>query len=127
MGIDDHVSSLDWIWFKDFCVRQIALPWTGRVSEVVLLDITLHSGEAFSGFTYSPWFLDIPRKDVVFATNSSTIDKGEYWKLEATLRDLNEVIEKYGSVVDVKLFIAGCTDRVGDSSKSLRGRSKCHG
>ena len=42
------------------------------------------------------------------------IGESEEWKLESTLDDLQEVLRKYGSVVPVKLYIAGCTDTVGD-------------
>jgi outer membrane protein OmpA-like peptidoglycan-associated protein len=38
----------------------------------------------------------------------------EEWKLQSTLEELHEVLRKYGSVVPVKLYIAGCTDTVGD-------------
>ena len=34
--------------------------------------------------------------------------------VKETLRQLQDVIDKYGDVVPVKLYIAGCTDTVGD-------------
>ncbi|MEC8425590.1 MAG: OmpA family protein, partial [Myxococcota bacterium] len=85
-------------------------------ADVVLLDVTLHSASAWAGFTYSPWFLDIPHDDVLFASGSADIPASESHKLEKTLRDLEDVIEKYGDVVPVKLYIAGCTDTVGDGA-----------
>lgn len=94
----------------------IDIPWVGEADEVVLLDVTLHSGNAWAGFTYSPWFLDIPHEDVLFESNSADIPSSESFKLEHTLRQLKEVLDKYGSVVPVKLYIAGCTDTVGDAS-----------
>ncbi len=94
----------------------ITVPWEGDPAEVVLLDITLHGAAAWTGFTYSPWFLDIPHDDVLFDSNSDAIAASEEHKLQSTLRQLNEVIEKYGEVVPVKLYIAGCTDTVGDAS-----------
>lgn len=95
---------------------DIMVPWVGDPSDVVLLDVKLHSAAAWAGFTYSPWFLDIPHDDVLFETNSADIPAGEAHKLERTLRDLQDVIEKYGEVVPVKLYIAGCTDTVGDAA-----------
>ena len=94
----------------------ITLPWIGGVSDTVLIDITLRNDSSFAGFTYSPWYLDIPHQDVLFDTNSHIIEGVETWKLEATLAELNEVLRKYGSVVPVKLYIAGCTDTVGDAA-----------
>lgn len=94
----------------------VNVPFVGDPSEVVLLDVKLNAGNAWAGFTYSPWFLDIPHEDVLFATDSAAIPASEEYKLHHTLTELNDVIEKYGSVVTVKLYIAGCTDTVGDAS-----------
>ena len=47
---------------------EVVVPWVGDPGEVVLLDVKLHSASAWSGFTYSPWFLDIPHDDVLFET-----------------------------------------------------------
>ena len=95
---------------------EITVPWVGDPADVVLLDVTLHSAAAWAGFTYSPWFLDIPHDDVLFESNSADVPPSEFHKLERTLRDLQEVVEKYGEIVPVKLYIAGCTDTVGDGA-----------
>lgn len=92
----------------------VVVPWTGDPSEVVLLDVTLHTTGAWAGFTYSPWFLDIPHEDVLFETNKSVIRPEEEWKLEKTLADLQGVVDKYGDVVPIKLYVGGCTDTVGE-------------
>lgn len=92
----------------------VDVPFVGEPADVVLLEVTLKSGNAWAGFTYSPWFLDIPHEDVLFASDRAEIPPEELWKLTATLGQLNEVIDKYGAVVPVKLYIAGCTDTMGD-------------
>lgn len=94
---------------------RIEVPWVGSAADVVLLDIKLHAPDgAWAGFTYSPWFLDIPHDDVLFESNQAEIRTEEEPKLQATLKELADVMEKYGAVVPVKLYIAGCTDTVGD-------------
>lgn len=95
---------------------EITLPWVGDPADVVLLDVTLHGGSAYTGFTYSPWFLNIPHDDVLFDSDSANVPPTESFKLEATLRDLTDVLDKYGDIVPVKLYIAGCTDTVGDGA-----------
>jgi outer membrane protein OmpA-like peptidoglycan-associated protein len=102
---------------------EITVPWFGDPREVVLLDIKLHGAASWSRFTYSPWFLDIPHEDVLFESNAAEIPDSEAWKLEATLRQLQDVLDKYGSVVPVKVYIAGCTDTVGDAAHN-RGLSQ---
>jgi outer membrane protein OmpA-like peptidoglycan-associated protein len=95
---------------------DITVPWVGDPADVVLLDVTLHSASAWAGFTYSPWFLDIPHDEVLFESNSADVPSTEEYKLSKTLRDLQDVVEKYGEIVPVKLYIAGCTDTVGDAA-----------
>ncbi len=95
------------------------LPWPGDVAETVLLEVTLRSGPSWTSFEYSPWFLDIPHQDVLFESDRSAILPAETPKLEDTLARLREVLDKYGSVVPVQLFVAGCTDTVGDSGHNL--------
>lgn len=97
----------------------ISVPWVGSPGDVVLLDVTLHNDSGWTGFTYSPWFLDIPHEDVHFATNSDAIPPEEEPKLRATLAELLDVLDKYGEVVPVKLYIAGCTDTMGDASSNV--------
>jgi len=97
---------------------KVAVPFVGDPAEVVLLDVTLRNATSWAGFTYSPWFLDIPHEDVLFPTNSAEIPADQAWKLEATLRQLQDVLDKYGAMVPVKLYIAGCTDTVGDGASN---------
>lgn len=94
----------------------VVVPFVGDPGEVVLLDVTLKNDSAWAGFTYSPWFLDIPHEDVLFPSDSAEIPKDQEYKLEVTLERLQDVIDKYGKIVPVKLYIAGCTDTVGDSA-----------
>lgn len=95
---------------------DVVIPWVGEPDKAVLLDVTVHAGGAYAGFTYSPWFLDVPHEDVLFASNEALIASSEEYKLKHTLSELHEVLELYGEVVPVKLFIAGCTDTVGDTA-----------
>ncbi len=94
---------------------EVKVPFVGEASEVVLLDVTLRSGTAWAGFTYSPWFLNIPHDDILFASDSDTIPADQEWKMKGVLEQLTDVLDKYGAMVPVKLYIAGCTDTVGDA------------
>ena len=97
---------------------EVEIRWVGDPKDVVLLDVKLHGARAWTGFTYSPWMLDIPHDDVLFATGQASIPKDEEHKLASVLERLNDVIDKYGSVVPVKLYIGGCTDTVGTSASN---------
>lgn len=97
---------------------EVTIPWIGDAAEVVLLDVKLHAGNAWAGFTYSPWFLNIPHEDVVFETGSWEVVSAEEYKLQSLKQKLERVVEKYGSVVDVQLYIGGCTDTVGSAASN---------
>ena len=140
VSVSDHVEDAELIVYgakkkvldqKQFSLNQgpgdITISWEPSLQDVVLLDITLQSGSSYAGFTFSPWFLDIPHQDILFTTNSAQIESDEEWKLDSTLEKLKDVLDKYGSVVPVKLYIGGCTDTVGsrDSNKELsRARAR---
>lgn len=97
----------------------ITLPWVGEASDVVLLDVTVYAGAAWAGFTFSPWLLNIPHEDVLFATDSWEIPTSEEYKLFNTLKQLEDVLARYGDLVPVKLYLAGCTDTVGNPAHNL--------
>jgi outer membrane protein OmpA-like peptidoglycan-associated protein len=106
---------------------KVTIPWQGDPSEVVLLDVVLHTANAWSGFTYSPWFVDIPHDDVIFESGESTIRSGEAPKLDSLMVELSDLIDKYGRVVPVQLYIGGCTDTVGTAASNAvlsRARAK---
>lgn len=94
---------------------EVNVPFVGDPAEVVLLDVTLRTDAAWAGFTFSPWFLDIPHDDVLFASDSDLIAADEEWKLVKVQEQLADVVDKYGGMVPIKLYVAGCTDTVGDS------------
>lgn len=97
---------------------EVTVPWVGDPSEVVLLEVKFFGAGGWASFSFSPWMLDLPHEDVLFDTNMASIPPSEEWKLEATLRDLQEVIDQYGDIVPVKLFVGGCTDTVGNASSN---------
>lgn len=97
---------------------EVTVPWGGDPSQAVLLEVEVHNDLAWAGFTFSPWILEIPHDDVLFDTNEAVIDPTEAHKLEHTLQQLHEVLALYGDIVPVKLFIAGCTDTVGDAGSN---------
>ena len=103
---------------------EVEIPWVGDPSDAVLLDVKVWAGDSWASFSYSPWFLDIPHEDVLFESGRAEIRATEEPKLRDTLTQLRDVLDKYGSVVPVKLYIAGCTDTVGSASanKSLSER-----
>lgn len=104
----------------DFARADLSNPSAPRFSwttdeEVVKLTVEGVDEHGFKGMLeLSPWSYAIPHEDVVFPTGSAELGRLEVPKLEATWADTVDVLEKYGSVVEIELFVAGYTDTVGN-------------
>jgi outer membrane protein OmpA-like peptidoglycan-associated protein len=68
--------------------------------------------------TLSPWFYAIPHEDVVFGSGSAVITTAEAPKLAQVWGQVAEVLRKYGSVVEIRLYVAGYTDTVGSAASN---------
>lgn len=93
--------------------------WTQASGEAMKLQIKGYDEHGFFGnLELSPWRYSVPHEDVNFATNSAVIEGGEEPKLAAAMAEVQSVLDRYGSDVVIKLFVAGHTDTVGDASKN---------
>ena len=87
--------------------------WTGDLEEVKIV-VKGKDKNGFAGYVeLTPWYYNIPHEDVVFASGSHAIDGPEVPKLDKTWRDTIDVMNKYGSIIEIKLYVAGYTDTMG--------------
>ncbi|MFT4627724.1 MAG: hypothetical protein ACI8PZ_006411 [Myxococcota bacterium] len=87
--------------------------WTTTM-EVVKLAIEGVDANGFTGLLeLSPWSYAIPHEDVVFASGSADLTPAQVPKLDATWADTAGVLDKYGDIVEIQLFVGGYTDTVG--------------
>ncbi len=101
------------------------LTWYPNDQEVVKLEIEASDGQgANATLTLVPWSYAIPHEDVVFGSGEHAIIAEQEPKLEEAWTDLAGVLERYGSVVDARLYVGGYTDTVGDAgtNAALSGR-----
>lgn len=93
--------------------------WEPAGGVVLQLQVVAKDAWGFrSQLTLSPWSLEIPHEDVVFATGSSAITEAEAPKLERAWAPVAEAVQRYGSVVELSLYVAGYTDTVGEASSN---------
>lgn len=93
--------------------------WEQAEAEVVKLEVEVRDQNNFrTKLTLSPWSYAIPHEDVVFASGSAEITTAEAPKLESTWEEIGRVLELYGEVVQIRLFVAGFTDTVGDAGSN---------
>ncbi|MBT3218265.1 MAG: OmpA family protein [Proteobacteria bacterium] len=97
----------------------VGLEWNQQPGEALKLVVTAWDMDDLPGkVELMPWSYSIPHEDVVFATGSSNIEATENPKLQKAYDDLKAVEARYGSVVDVKLYVAGYTDTVGGTASN---------
>jgi outer membrane protein OmpA-like peptidoglycan-associated protein len=74
------------------------------------------------GFAYqrelTPWHYEIPHEEVHFGSGSHAIPADDAPKLESAWTEIVRLIDIYGSVVDIQLFVAGYTDTVGGAASN---------
>ncbi len=93
------------------------LEWTGASSArtVLRLDVTLTDRWGFYSYeNIFPWSLDIPHEDINFDTNEHVIRDDEKHKIDKAYEEVREVFDRYSKYVEVRLYIAGYTDTVGN-------------
>ena len=100
----------------------LKISWEIPENEKVLkISITAYdNNNFFNNIELIPWSVQIPHEEVVFEFGSAKIRKSEKPKLKDTIKELREIVNKYGKIISVKLFIAGYTDTVGSPKSNLR-------
>ena len=97
---------------------ELLIEWQGP-DEVLRLDITVHDRWGFYAYEeLYPWSLEIPHDDVHFDTGSHAISDTEKPKVDKAWKDVADVVARYGKFVEVRLFIGGYTDTVGDRASN---------
>ncbi|MBL8914705.1 MAG: OmpA family protein, partial [Archangium sp.] len=70
----------------------------------------------YNGVELTPWRIDIPHEEVNFASGKWDIPDDEAKKLEASLKLVQDAIEKFSSMAEIKLYVLGHTDTVGSTA-----------
>ena len=98
----------------------VTLQWQQAEGEALTIQITAWDAHDLPGrLALSPWSYAIAHEDVVFESGMATVRPEEVPKLEAAWQELSEVEARYGDVVQVRLYVAGYTDTVGDGGGNL--------
>lgn len=101
--------------------NKVELLWGPTEGRVFKIALTIYDTDEFHyGMALFPWRYDIPHDEVNFATGSSDIAKAERPKLDASVKTLKEVLRRMGGEAQLKLFVAGATDTVGDAASNQK-------
>ena len=73
------------------------------------------------------WYAEVPHDDVLFVSGSAEVTQDELPKIQQAITAIQEEIEKFrramgdpDAQVDLRLYVAGYTDTVGDRQDNLR-------
>jgi outer membrane protein OmpA-like peptidoglycan-associated protein len=100
--------------------QRIPVTWTDSGEEVIQLQVVGTDVDGFWGqVDLSPWAYEVPHVDVVFESGQSIIRADEAPKLESALAEVHKIVEKYGSIATINLYVAGYTDTVGPAASNI--------
>ena len=97
----------------------LALTWPQASGKVMTINITAwDNAQFYTGVELHPWQVPVQHEEVQFDTGSAEIRKDQQPKLDASYTALAELAAKYAKIANVRLFIAGHTDTVGDKAQN---------
>ncbi|MFO0744807.1 MAG: OmpA family protein [Myxococcota bacterium] len=100
---------------------ELSIGWGEELAPAQILVKVIDQEGVWASTRIQPFTISIPHDEVQFALGSADIAPSEVPKLDKTLDDLRRALKEHGTLLDLKLFIAGFTDTVGDrtSNQSL--------
>jgi outer membrane protein OmpA-like peptidoglycan-associated protein len=97
----------------------LQVSWDGT-AEVAQVSVKAHDVDGFwAGVELFPWYYEVPHEDVIFASGKSDIAETEAPKLAAARAEIDKVVQRYGSIAQIHLYVGGYTDRVGPFESNL--------
>jgi outer membrane protein OmpA-like peptidoglycan-associated protein len=66
----------------------------------------------------TPFSISIPHDEVEFKSGQHVVRSSEAPKLQKTMTHINEALAKHGTLLSLKLFVAGYTDTVGSRASN---------
>jgi outer membrane protein OmpA-like peptidoglycan-associated protein len=93
---------------------NLTIKWKDPGQDVLYMDLKVYDIAGFwKGVRLTPFTISIKHDDVEFEFGKWTIRKSEEHKLEATMKEIKKALEEHGTLLTLKLFVAGYTDTVG--------------
>jgi len=98
---------------------DLALSWDEPSEKVLVMHLKIHDIAGYwVGMKITPFSIEIPHDELVFDFGSAAVRADQTHKLEATWGHVTEALAKHGTLLQLKLFIAGFTDTVGDRASN---------
>jgi outer membrane protein OmpA-like peptidoglycan-associated protein len=98
---------------------NLELAWEEPSEKILTMTLKVYDIAGFwVGMKITPFSIEIPHDELVFDSGASAVRADQSPKLEATWGHVQEALLKHGTLLQLKLFIAGYTDTVGDKASN---------
>ena len=97
----------------------LKIDWPKQKGDILYMDLKVYDMTGFwKGVRLTPFSISIPHDDVEFESGKWNIRRSEEPKLKDTMGHIKANLEKHGTLLTLKLFIAGYTDTVGTTASN---------
>lgn len=97
----------------------LTMSWDELSEKVLFLQLKIWDIAGYwVGMKITPFSIEIPHDELVFDFGRAVVRDDQTHKLEATWGHIQEALAKHGTLLQLKLFIAGFTDTVGDKASN---------
>ena len=103
----------------------LELSWSAPDEDIVTMDLKVTDIAGFwTGMRITPFSIEIPHDELEFASGRAEVRPEEAHKLEKTLSHIEKALETHGTLLALRLYVAGYTDTVGNRgyNKELSNR-----
>lgn len=96
---------------------EVSWPEAKGKAMLITLRVFTKAGQ-YNGVEITDWQVNIPHEEVNFASGKWDVGDQETAKLENSLKLIQDAVDKYGSLAQIKLYILGHTDTVGPTASN---------
>ncbi len=98
---------------------NLTLSWDAPKDKILYMQLKIFDIAGYwVGMRITPFSIEIPHDELVFDLGQSSVRADQTHKLEATMTHIQDALAKHGTLLQLKLFIAGFTDTVGDHASN---------
>ena len=98
---------------------DLSLSWDEPAEKILVMHLKIYDIAGYwVGMKITPFSIEIPHDELVFDFGAASVRADQAPKLEATWGHIQDALAKHGTLLQLKLFIAGFTDTVGDHASN---------
>ncbi len=98
---------------------NLTLSWDEPAEKILYMQLKIYDIAGYwVGMKITPFSIEIPHDELVFDFGSAAVRPDQSSKLEVTMGHVQDALAKHGTLLELRLFIAGFTDTVGDHASN---------